>query len=223
MGEESAVKSSMNVPVRSAYHQRSTCSPEDISHIVILTMVVFRHGKHATAAKGIAVTVDVASARPGIFKAAAVICRHHLGLAGGTVGMGFHIVMHRLKPSRSHLYIGIEQQVIVIDGSKTLFRHLVQLRKGHVVALGKTVVLVEFQQANLRKFTLQHLQGVIVRTIVGNDDFAQCAAIFHHAGQELPHHRTSVPIQYHNGYHRFQAFFGVFFNREIPFRGVSPH
>ena len=209
------------MPVGRAHHQRGPSGPEDVGYIVILSVVFLRHGKHTTAAEGITITVDVASARPGIFKVTAVIGGHHLGLTGRTVGMRLQIGIHRLQPSRSNLHIGIEQQIIVVVGSKTLCRHFVQPCKGHIVALGKTMVFFELQQTHLWEFTFQHLHGVIVRTVVGNDDFAQCAAIFHHAGQELPHHRTSVPIQYHNGYHRFQAF-SVFFFKGRFLLGVFP-
>jgi hypothetical protein len=66
-----------------------------------------------------------------------------LGLAGGDIGVGFHIVQHGLQPTRRRLDIGVQKEIIVIALSNSA--------QCLIISVGETIVTVETNHFNLRE------------------------------------------------------------------------
>jgi hypothetical protein len=153
--------------------------------------MVFLYGIEDTStAVGIAVAVDKAAHGSCILKLIFVVIGHQLGLASGYLWVGIHILYQRLKPSWGNLHIGVEQYGILgIDGFESF-----------VVAIGKTIVLVEGYSTHRRKRVSQELERMVGRAIVGYVYlcFAQRFGQYrmgYYRGKEIAEHVLAVPVE----------------------------
>ena len=87
-------------------------------------------------------------------------------LTGHSFRMSIQIINHWLKPSFRHFYITVEQD--------SVFR--VYFLQSIVVAIGKTIILVQAYQVDRRKFFFYHLTRSIRGSIVGYINFRSLQA-----------------------------------------------
>ena len=132
VGEEIAVKATQFLPYIGANKHGSTGSPENRAWVIVLAMVLFEGGEHASTAEGVAVFVDETASAASILKGVALVVHQQFGLADGHFGVLLHLLYDGFDPSGSDLHIVVEQHEVVCF-------HLFQ---GTVVSTGKAVVFV---------------------------------------------------------------------------------
>ena len=191
VGKEAGVEPAQCAEIGRAHQQGGARGPEDFCRSVILPSVFLYHVHHAAAAERVAVGVDPAAARPGKLEAGALLEAPHLGLAGGDLRVGVHEVEQRGEPSGGGLHVGIEQKGVFA----------IHFLQGAVVAFGKTVVAVEQDEPHLGEVAAQEGEGIVGGGIVGHYHFHSLHAegMAEDAGEILPHHAASVPVEYDDG------------------------
>ncbi len=146
MSKKTAVKSARFPISVQPDHQRRSRSPEHRKRSVILSGVGLYMFKYTSPAKRIAVAIHKSAGGTGIFKPRPVIIPQQFGLAGRHIGMPVHKICQRVKPPRSNFHIAVQQDDI--SGLNT-FQRL-------IIAVGKTVITVQGNQADRRKFFFNH-------------------------------------------------------------------
>ena len=160
VGKETAVET-VDGPVvfRTDHHTGPSC-PKHLVYIVVLAIVLFHRIEHPAPAVRIAVSVEETTACTGILKLTLIGYRQQFRLTSAHLGMSIHEADQRCQPAWRHLYIGIEQHIILgIDPCQCL-----------VITVGKPPILIENYLANLGKLLVEHGQRIISRGIVGDID-----------------------------------------------------
>ena len=138
------------------YDHTGARGPEDIHGLVILAYICFQLVEDAPPAVRISQTVDKPTCGAGVFKVVFFLVSFDLGLCAGIIGMIIQKTDQGYSPVRRHFHIRIDQKIVVCGYSFQCF----------VVSSGKTVVLFQYDQLNLRPMVLHPRHRVIGGGIV---------------------------------------------------------
>lgn len=157
-------------------------------------MVCLKVGEDSAAAERVAVAVDEPSGRTRIFELVRLGDGEYLRLADAGVGMFLHKADEWLEPPFAHLYVGVQEHVVVG----------VNLLEGPVVAACEAVVLVELDPAYAGIVLLQPFQRAVGGSVVGyHYEGPFVTGAFDEGGEILPEHLQAVPVENDNsGIHR---------------------
>ena len=184
MCKESSVESSCLPVVFCTYHQCSTCGPENICSIVILTIILFYRLEDTSPTERIAESVEISPTRPCIFKTVLIKDAQQLRLTGRHIIMAVEILYHRSQPVMGYLDIRIQKKIILC----------IYLLQGFVISFGKSPVLFEDNKFYLREMRTEQFQRVIRRGIIRHIYRCFITGILNDRRKILSEHLLAVPV-----------------------------
>jgi hypothetical protein len=192
MGKKSTIKST-DLPINfGSDEQGSPGCPKDICHGIVLPTVLLHYIEDASATEGIAQTIDITACGTGVLEMGGGVLGTYLRLTGSDVGVVVHIGEQGLQPPLGRLDIGVEQEIVVIG--------LANGTKGLVIAFGKAVVMVEDDDADMRKVGVKEGERIVGRAVVGYDNISLIGRrVGEDGGHEATEHLSAVPIEDNNG------------------------
>ena len=197
VGKEAIIKSSNLVVQVGSDEHAGASGPKDLFRLIVLVLVDLQVLEHASTAERIAILVNEAATRTGIFKLVLVVVRQDLRLAGSNLRVGIHEFDDGFYPMRSHLDIRVEQHIILG----------IHLPQGKVVSRCKTAIAAILDQTNVREVLTHESHRIVSGSVISHYNLSQSrVAVGDDIRKKLFEEFLSIVVQYDDGHlHTFSV------------------
>ena len=158
--------------------------------IIILSVIHFHAFHNSSTTERITIFIYKTSRGSGIFKALAVVYGAKLWLACCHLLIGIHHRQQWLQPSLAHLDIRIQQHI----------EFCFYLLQSLVVAIGKTIILIQHYGLHRRAVVLYPHHRTVGRSIICHPHLGKFRRLRHNIRKILAQHLLTVPVQYYYRY-----------------------
>ena len=188
VGKEILVQPSDLPPGSRLDQQGGSGSPEHLAVAVILTPIELEGVEYPSCTEHESIPIHVSPCRSGVLEFCPPLDRPNLRLRRNpTVSVAGR--QHAVHPSIGHFDIAIEQQspLRITLGEEEV--------KSAIVASGETMVPVQLDHRDFRKFCIEQGKASIVRSIVDDHDDVLLRSVCYNGWQKPAKMCLSVPIQ----------------------------